>query len=53
MPLITVSNISKSFAQRELFYDVSFEVDPTDRIGLVEITAAENNAVQNIVESKK
>jgi ATP-binding cassette subfamily F protein 3 len=35
MPLITVSNISKSFAQRELFYDVSFEVDPTDRIGLV------------------
>ncbi|NLB61165.1 MAG: ATP-binding cassette domain-containing protein, partial [Clostridiales bacterium] len=35
MPLISVSNINKSFAQRELFHDVSFEIDFLDHVGLV------------------
>ena len=36
--MLTVSQLSKSFAGRALFDDVSFQVNRGDRIGLVSIT---------------
>lgn len=35
MPLITVSGLKKSFVERLLFENITFEVSETDRVGLV------------------
>lgn len=35
MPLITVSDLHKSFSVRTLFSEVSFDIDENDRVGLI------------------
>lgn len=35
VPMIQIKNIAKEFAERVLFYDVSFNLNPSEKIGLV------------------
>ena len=35
MPVLSLSKLSMSFGERELFRDLSFEVDARDKVGLI------------------
>ena len=35
MPVLSVSKLSMSFGERELFRELSFEIDPRDKVGLI------------------
>ncbi len=50
MAIVTVSGLTKSFGVRTLFSDVSFEVEPRDRIGLVGQNGCGKTTLFRIIE---
>ena len=50
MAIVTVSGLTKSFGVRTLFSDVTFEVEPRDRIGLVGQNGCGKTTLFRIIE---
>src|SRR5258708_6919044 len=49
MPILSVSQIGKSFGAQRIFADVSFKIDEHDRIGLVGPNGAGKSTLLNIL----
>ncbi len=49
MPILTVSQLEKSFGAEQIFTDVSFKIDEHDRIGLVGPNGAGKSTLLNIL----
>ena len=49
LPMLTVSQLSKSFAGRMLFEDVSLQVNRGDRIGLVGPNGADKSTLFSLL----
>lgn len=52
MPLLAVSNIKKSFVERTLFEGMSFEIDATDKVGLVGANGCGKTTLFNILSKR-
>lgn len=49
MPILSVSQIGKSYGAEQIFFDVSFRIDEQDRIGLVGPNGAGKSTLLNIL----
>lgn len=49
MPILSVSQVGKSYGAEQIFFDVSFRVDEHDRIGLVGPNGAGKSTLLNIL----
>ncbi len=49
MPIVTVTHVGKSFGAERIFSDLSFQVDPQNRIGLVGPNGAGKSTLLNIL----
>lgn len=52
MPLLAVSNIKKSFVERTLFEGISFEIDASDKVGLVGANGCGKTTLFNILSKR-
>lgn len=52
MPLLAVSNIKKSFVERTLFEGISFEIDASDKVGLVGANGCGKTTLLNIISKR-
>ena len=52
MPLLAVSNIKKSFVERTLFEGMSFEIDASDKVGLVGANGCGKTTLLNILSKR-
>lgn len=52
MPLLAVSNIKKSFVERTLFEGMSFEIDSSDKVGLVGANGCGKTTLFNILSKR-
>ena len=52
MPLLAVSNIKKSFVERTLFEGMSFEIDASDKVGLVGANGCGKTTLFNILSKR-
>lgn len=52
MPLLAVSNIKKSFVERTLFEGISFEIDASDKVGLVGANGCGKTTMLNIISKR-
>ena len=53
MVLLTVDNLKKSFADRTLFSDVSFEIRPGERVGLIGVNGGGKTTLMRILMGKE
>lgn len=53
MALLTVENLKKSFADRTLFSDVSFEIRPGERVGLIGVNGTGKTTLMRILMGKE
>ncbi len=53
MSLLTVENLKKSFADRTLFSDVSFDIRPGERVGLIGVNGCGKTTLMRILMGKE
>ena len=53
MALLTVENLKKTFADRTLFSDVSFEIRPGERVGLIGVNGTGKTTLMRILMGKE
>jgi ATP-binding cassette subfamily F protein 3 len=53
MPIVTVSQLGKSFGAERIFSGISFQIDPQDRIGLVGPNGAGKSTLLNILAGRE
>ena len=53
MSLLNVENLKKSFADRTLFSDVSFDIRPGERVGLIGVNGTGKTTLMRILMGKE
>ena len=53
MSILHVENLTKSFADRTLFSDVSFEIRPGERVGLIGVNGCGKSTLMRILMGKE
>ena len=53
MSILHVENLTKSFADRTLFSDVSFEIQPGERVGLIGVNGCGKSTLMRILMGKE
>lgn len=53
MPVLSVHGISKSYVERELFFDVSFDIEPHDKVGFIGANGVGKTTIFRIINKEE